>query len=81
VSPGVLVAGFNSVTTDAVAMAVMGFDPMADWGTAPFEDSDSVVRLAEELGLGTRDLSRIEVLGSSIEELRFDFRQADLPPV
>ena len=34
VNPGVLIAGTNSVATDAVAMAVMGFDPMADRGTA-----------------------------------------------
>ncbi len=34
ISPGVLVAGTNPVTTDAVAMAVMGFDPMAERGTS-----------------------------------------------
>src|SRR6266511_3550925 len=28
VNPGVLIAGTNCVTTDAVGMAVMGFDPM-----------------------------------------------------
>src|SRR5664280_1046929 len=33
VSPGVMVAGLNPVSTDAVAMAVMGFDAMADRGT------------------------------------------------
>ena len=32
VTPGVILAGTNCVTTDAVAMAVMGFDPMADRG-------------------------------------------------
>ena len=36
VSPRVLVAGTNPVTTDAVATAAMGFDPMADRGQAPF---------------------------------------------
>ena len=30
VAPGVIVAGLNPVTTDAVSMALMGFDPMAD---------------------------------------------------
>jgi uncharacterized protein (DUF362 family) len=73
VRPGLLVAGLNPVCTDAVGMALMGFDPMADRGTPPFETSDSTLRLAEELGVGTRDLSRIEVAGPRIDQLRFDF--------
>jgi uncharacterized protein (DUF362 family) len=73
VNPGVIVAGRNPVTTDAVCMAVMNFDPMADRGTPPFETCDSTLRLAEETGLGTRDLKRIEVVGSRIEQVRFDF--------
>ncbi len=56
-------AGTNAVCVDAVGAAVMGFDPMADRGTAPFEICDSTLRLAEELGVGTRDLKRIEVIG------------------
>jgi uncharacterized protein (DUF362 family) len=85
-APGVLIAGLNPVTTDAVAMSVMGFDPMADRGTPPFERCDSIVKLAEEAGLGTRDLSRIEVLGTPIAEARFDFaalrkaRRGSRPP-
>ena len=55
-APGVMVAGLNPVNTDAVAMSVMGFDPMADRGTPPFERCDSTLKLAEEAGLGTRDL-------------------------
>jgi uncharacterized protein (DUF362 family) len=73
VNPGVIVAGRNPVTTDAVCMAVMNFDPMADRGTPPFEACDSTLRLAEEVGIGTRDLKRIEVVGSRIEQVRFDF--------
>jgi uncharacterized protein (DUF362 family) len=73
VAPGVLLAGLNPVTTDAVAMSIMGFDPMADRGTPPFERCDSIVKLAEEAGLGTRDLKRIEVIGTPIAEARFDF--------
>jgi len=76
VHPGLLVAGTNGVATDAVAMALMGFDPMADRGTAPFETCDSTLRLAEELGAGTRDLSRIEVAGTPIAKARFNFRQS-----
>jgi uncharacterized protein (DUF362 family) len=65
VAPGILVAGLNPVTTDAVSMSLMGFDPMADRGTPPFERCDSTLKLAEEAGLGTRDLKRIEVIGSA----------------
>jgi hypothetical protein len=54
----------------------MGFDPMAERGAAPFEKSDNTLRLAEQLGLGTRDLKRIEVLGVPIAQARIDFRKA-----
>jgi len=74
VAPGVLIAGTNCVCTDAVGMAAMGFDPMADRGKAPFERCDSTLRLAESLGVGTRDLSRIEAIGTPIGQVRFDFR-------
>jgi len=74
ISPGLLVAGTNCVTTDAVATALMGFDPMADRGKPPFERCDSTLRLAEDVGLGTRDLERIEVLGVPIHKARCRFR-------
>ena len=73
VSPGVLVAGTNCVNTDAVCMSIMGFDPMADRGTPPFEVCDSTLKLAEEAGLGTRDLHKIEIAGASVNDVRFDF--------
>jgi uncharacterized protein (DUF362 family) len=74
VKPGVLIAGTNCVNTDAVAMAVMGYDPMADRGVMPFEKSDSTLRLAEELGVGTRDPRRIEVAGVPVREAIFRYR-------
>jgi len=74
VSPGLLVAGTNCVSTDAVATALMGYDPMADRGVPPFEDCDSTLRLAEQLGAGSRDLRRIEVLGTPIRDAVFPFR-------
>jgi len=74
--PGMLVAGTNCVSTDAVAAALMGFDPMSERGAAPFEKCDSTLRLAEQCGIGTRDLRRIEVLGSSISSARYNFRRA-----
>jgi uncharacterized protein (DUF362 family) len=76
ISPGLLIAGTNCVTTDAVTASVMGFDPMADRGTAPFERCDSTLRLAEEHGVGTRNLNQIEVIGVPIKEARFPFRDA-----
>jgi uncharacterized protein (DUF362 family) len=75
--PGLLIAGTNCVTTDAVCTALMGYDPMADRGTPPFETRDNTMRLAEDAGLGTRDLRKIEVIGSSIAASVFDFRKAD----
>lgn len=73
VHPGLLIAGLNCVSTDAVATAVMGFDPMVDRGTPPFEKCDSTLRLAEHLGVGARDISRIEVTGTPIEKARYRF--------
>ena len=75
VPPGLLIAGTNCVTTDAVCAALMGFDPMADRGTVPFEHCDNTLRLAEERGIGTRDLKRIEVLGLPIAKSRIEFRK------
>jgi uncharacterized protein (DUF362 family) len=73
VHPGLLIAGLNCVATDAVATSVMGFDPMADRGTPPFQKCDSTLRLAEHAGVGTRDLSRIEVAGTPISKARFPY--------
>ncbi len=73
VSPGVLIAGTNPVCTDAVCVAVMGFDPMADRGTPPFTMCDSTLRLAEKVGLGTPRLDRIEVVGKRIKDVVYDY--------
>lgn len=74
VHPGVLIAGYNCVSTDAVATAVMGFDPMAERGTPPFERCDNTMALAEGLGLGTRDLTRIEVVGTPITRAKTKYK-------
>ena len=73
IKPGVLLAGKNPVCLDAVCMAVMGYDPKADRGTKPFIRGDSALRLAEAKGVGTTDLSRIEVAGLSIKDAYFDY--------
>jgi uncharacterized protein (DUF362 family) len=74
VEPGVLMAGTNVVNTAAVAIAAMNYDPRATKGTVPFERSDNKLLLAEQLGVGSADPSRIEVIGQSIQEVLFDFR-------
>lgn len=73
VHPGVLLAGKNPVCVDAVSTAVMGYDPRADRGTTPFLRGDNTLKLAEAAGIGTTDLSQIEVAGLSIEEARHDY--------
>ena len=74
IRPGVIIAGTNCVATDAVCMAVMGYDPMAVRGTPPFETSDSTLLLAEELGVGPRDLKRIELVGTPVRQALFRYR-------
>lgn len=79
VKPGLLVAGTNCVATDAVGTALMGFDPMAERGTAPFETCESTLHLAEQLGVGPRDLNQIEVIGPPISKVRVDYRKVPMP--
>jgi uncharacterized protein (DUF362 family) len=76
IDPGVIVAGFNPLSTDAVSMAVMGFDPRAPHYTAPFETRENHLLIAEQAGLGTADLTRIEVRGLSIADARTPFRSS-----
>jgi len=73
VKPGVLLASLNPVCADAAAAGVMGFDPMAARGTTPFENCDSTLELAEQAGIGARDLSKLEVLGTRIAAVRRPF--------
>lgn len=73
VRPGLLILGTNPVCTDAVATALMGYDPRAPRGVHPFRDCDNMLLLAEQLGVGSADLRRIEVRGGTIEELAYRF--------
>ena len=73
VNPGVLIAGMNPVCTDAVSTAVMGYDPRATRGTAPFRNADNTLLLAEAHGVGTTDLKRIDVRGVSIEQALYRY--------
>jgi uncharacterized protein (DUF362 family) len=73
-SPGVLIAGLNPVSTDAVATAVMGYaDPRASRGMKPFQDCDNHLLLAEQAGLGIAELARIDLRGVPIEKARYSY--------
>jgi uncharacterized protein (DUF362 family) len=73
VAPAVLIAGQDPVATDAVATAAMGFDPTTEPPNAPFLRSDNYLNMAYELGLGTNQLDEIDVVGDSIDDVRFEF--------
>jgi uncharacterized protein (DUF362 family) len=60
---GVVVAGTDAVAVDAVAAAVMGFDPRAI----------GYLQYAQEAGLGVADLERINVGGDQIAQVRRRF--------
>ncbi len=72
-TPGVILVGRNPVCTDAVGMAVMGYDTKADRGSSCFIRGDNSLKLAEAVGIGTADLNRIEVAGLSLPEAKVDF--------
>jgi len=72
-APGLLIAGRNAVSTDAVAAAIMGYDPRAARLTHPFDHGDNFLLLAEQAGLGSADLSQIDVRGLSIEKARYPY--------
>jgi len=59
---GVILASADPVALDAVACHIAGFDPMI----VP------TLRLANEQGVGVADLSRIEIVGASVEEVRIE---------
>jgi uncharacterized protein (DUF362 family) len=73
VRPGVLIAGKEPLAADAVAAAVMGFDPTADYPAAPFLRGDNHLNLAYGLGLGTNRLGEIGVVGAAIDDVRQSF--------
>jgi uncharacterized protein (DUF362 family) len=60
--PGVLLAGWDGLATDAVGTAVMGFDPQAGDGDPPFQGTNHL-RLLSSLGFGTINPEEIEIVG------------------
>ena len=67
----IVIAGTDPVAVDAVGSAVMGIPP----------STVKHLRLAEEKGLGTCNLDRIEVVGEPIEKVRRKFRTSFLSKI
>jgi uncharacterized protein (DUF362 family) len=74
VQPGVLLAGKDPVAADAVATAVMGFDPTIEPPAAPFLRGDNYLNMACDLGMGTNRLEEIEVVGLAVEDVLYEFQ-------
>ncbi|HUT93139.1 MAG TPA: hypothetical protein VMY37_26985 [Thermoguttaceae bacterium] len=77
--PKLLLVGRNGVCTDAVATAVMGYDPQAPHAHFPFP-GENHLRLLAGVGVGTNDPDRIEVAGLSIKEALHPFRRPNVAP-
>jgi uncharacterized protein (DUF362 family) len=74
VQPGLLIAGLNPVATDTVGTALMGFDnPRAQRPEPPFNFCENHLLVAEQAGLGSADLARIDWRGVPLAKGRFPF--------
>jgi uncharacterized protein (DUF362 family) len=72
--PGILIAGRNPVCTDAVAAAVMGFNPDAPDRTWPFVNGTNYLAMARRKGLGENRMAELEVAGVELEKARFEYQ-------
>lgn len=72
--PGLLIAGGNAVAADAVAAAVMGFDPEAADRTWPFVNGANHLSLARRRGLGENRLGELEIVGMRLADARFEYQ-------
>lgn len=71
VEMNLLVAGTDTVAVDAVCSYVMGYETI----------EIPAVRIAAMDGLGERDISKIEVVGTPIAEVRTFFKRSMIDPV
>ena len=62
---GTIVSSFDTLAADAIAASIMGINPV----------EIEYIKLGAEQGLGCADLSQIEVVGLSIEEVRRPFQR------
>jgi uncharacterized protein (DUF362 family) len=67
VEKGLMLASSDSVSIDAVAARLMGFDPM----------TIDYIRLAHEDGLGIGDPRQIDIVGEDMSEMNFQFSVGD----
>ena len=72
IEPHLILAGRNGVCTDAVATAVMGYDPAADHKQFPFPGDNHLALLADA-GVGTNIVERIDIRGLSVQEALHPF--------
>ncbi len=73
VKAGLLIAGKDPVATDSVATACMGFSPTAAGHTSPFLNGLNHIAMAAKRGMGTDDLSRIQIVGEKIDAVKMSF--------
>jgi uncharacterized protein (DUF362 family) len=55
-----ILAGDQTIATDACAMHLMGHDPQSDWLTPPFHRDRNPLLVAAEAGFGTVNLAEID---------------------
>jgi uncharacterized protein (DUF362 family) len=63
-----LIAGNNTVATDAVGMTIMGVNPAGDYPDPPFHFDRNPVRLAADRGLGPLSMREIDLRGDSLQQ-------------
>ena len=73
VQTNVLLVGNNVVATDATAIRLMGNDPEADYGIAPFLFDANPLPLAHRHGLGPIAAADIDVRGDDVGDLAHHF--------
>jgi len=68
VNLGILISSKDTVAADSVAATIMGIDPL----------EIEYIKLAAEQNLGCADISKIEVVGGKLEEVKRPFKQIRL---
>lgn len=71
-APGLILAGRNGVTVDAIMTALMGYDPLAGATEKPWFGFNHLELLARA-GVGTHDPGKIEVVGLPLREALHEF--------
>ncbi len=74
IQPGLLFAGKNSVATDSIATAAMGFNPHADYPNDPFIHARNHLNMAAQLGLGPNHVEEITVVGANLKDVTVAFK-------